>query len=192
LLPGRRGYLHEKVARPNSVRLRLSALAFQLFNGRPNIGAKTSQLGRWLALRSPIIEVLYQARLDTLGVEIRGATLPWILPVYQHIRTMDGKGEATVSYYGDRLPAPYSAYANSTFSYACELQHHGSPGSAHSGVIVVPTVQALGEKSGSSGRDIIVAMTAGYEVQGCLGAALFNAAFKRHFHPQGVLGVVRR
>ena len=88
-------------------------------------------------------------------------------------------------YHGDRLSAPYAAYANSMFSYSCELQHHGSFGSAHTGVIVVPVVQALAEKLGSSGRDIIAAMVAGYEVQGRLGAALFKAVLKRHFHPQG-------
>jgi 2-methylcitrate dehydratase PrpD len=137
-------------------------------------------------------DVIFQAKrcmLDTLGVQIRGATLPWIEPVYRYVRTLAGQGDATVTYHGDRLPAPYAAYANSTFSYSCELQHHGSWGSAHSGVIVVPAVQALGETLGSSGRDLIAAMVAGYEVQGRLGMALFKPAAQRHFHPQGVLGV---
>ena len=78
---------------------------------------------------------------------------------------------------------------NSTFSYSCELQHHGSFGSAHTGVIIIPTIQALGEKLGSTGRELIAAMVAGYEVQGRLGMALFKPASQRHFHPQGLLGV---
>jgi 2-methylcitrate dehydratase PrpD len=82
-----------------------------------------------------------------------------------------------------------AAYANSTFSYSCELQHHGSYGSAHPGVTVIPVVQALGEQLGSSGREMMAAMTAGYEVQGRIGAFLFTSLFKHHFHPQGVLGV---
>jgi 2-methylcitrate dehydratase PrpD len=94
-----------------------------------------------------------------------------------------------VTYHGDRLLAPYAAYVNSTFSYSCELQHHGSFGSAHTGVIVIPTIQALGETLGSSGRELIAAMVAGYEVQGRLGRVLFKPAFDRHFHPQGLLGV---
>lgn len=154
-----------------------------------------SRLARWvkeLRYEDLAPEVVHQAKrcmLDTLGVQVRGATLPWIQPVYRYIRSQGGRKEATVSYYGDRLSAPYAAYANSVFSYSCELQHHGSFGSAHTGVIVVPVVQALAEKLGSSGRDIIAAMVAGYEVQGRLGAALFKAVFKRHFHPQGVFGV---
>lgn len=137
-------------------------------------------------------DVVFEAKrcmLDTLGVQIRGATLPWVQPVYRYVRSLGGKQEATVTYYGDRLPAPYAAYANSTFSYSCELQHHGSFGSAHTGVIIVPAVQALGEMLGSTGQEIIAAMVAGYEVQGRLGAALFTPIFKRHFHPQGVFGV---
>lgn len=154
-----------------------------------------NRLARWVVgLRyedlSP--EAVFHAKrcmLDTLGVQIRGATLPWIQPVYRYVRSVGGSGEATVTYHGDRLSAPYAAYANSTFSYSCELQHHGSYGSAHSGVIVIPTLQALGEEFGLSGREIIAAMVAGYEVQGRLGQVLFEPSNKRHFHPQGLLGV---
>jgi 2-methylcitrate dehydratase PrpD len=137
-------------------------------------------------------EVVKQAKrcmLDTLGVQVRGATLPWIQPVYRYVRSAGGNPEATITWHGDRLGAPYAAYVNSTFAYSCELQHHGSFGSAHTGVIVIPVIQALGEMLGSSGRELITAMAAGYEVQGRLGAALFQPASKRHFHPQGVLGV---
>jgi 2-methylcitrate dehydratase PrpD len=137
-------------------------------------------------------EVLFHARrcmLDTLGVQVRGATLPWVQPVYRYVRSLGGAKEATVTFHGDRLIAPYAAYANSVFAYSCELQHHGSYGSAHSGVIVVPTVLALGEKLASTGRDIITAMAVGYEVQGRLGLELFDRVMKRHFHPQGLLGV---
>lgn len=137
-------------------------------------------------------EVVRQARrcmLDTLGVQVRGATLPWIQPAYRYFRTAAAGNEATVAYHGDRLGVAYAAYLNSTFAYSCELQHHGSYGSAHTGVIVVPVVQALGEKLGTHGRDLVTAMVAGYEVQGRLGAALFQTLARRHFHPQGVLGV---
>lgn len=137
-------------------------------------------------------DALYHAKrcmLDTLGVQIRGATLPWVQPVYRYARTLGGNGNATITYHGDRLSAPYAAYANSAFAYSCELQHHGSFGSAHPGVIVIPTVQALGEQLGASGRDLITAIVAGYEVQGRLGETLFEPVFKRNFHPQGLLGV---
>ncbi len=153
------------------------------------------RLARWvvgLRYEDLSLEVVFQAKrcmLDTLGVQIRGATLPWIQPVYQYARSFSGKEEATVTYHGDRLMAPYAAYVNSAFSYSCELQHHGSFGSAHTGVIIIPTIQALGEKLGSSGREVIAAMVAGYEVQGRLGQSLFKPAFQRHFHPQGLLGV---
>jgi 2-methylcitrate dehydratase PrpD len=151
-------------------------------------------LARWvtdLKYEALTPEAVFQAKrcmLDTLGVQLRGATLPWVLPVYRGLRTSGGD-EAAVSYYGDRLSAPYAAYVNSAFSYACELQHHGPLGSAHVGVVVGPAVQALGEKLGSSGRDIITAMVAGYEVQGRLGVPSFEAMSEHHFHPQGVLGV---
>ncbi|MGZ5177089.1 MAG: MmgE/PrpD family protein, partial [Burkholderiales bacterium] len=157
-------------------------------------------LARWvIALRYEDLtpEALFHAKrcmLDTLGVQLRGATLSWVQPAYLYARSLGGNGVATISYHGERVHAPYAAYANSAFSYSCELQHHGSPNSAHVGVIVIPVVQALGEQLGASGKDIITAMVAGYEVQGRLGAALsapeFQHHFKgRHFHLQGMLGV---
>ncbi|RPI42525.1 MAG: MmgE/PrpD family protein [Betaproteobacteria bacterium] len=153
------------------------------------------RLGRWVYesrfqdLAPDVLRHAKRCMLDTLGVQIRGATLPWVQPVYRYFTAAGGRGEATVTYHGDRLSAPYAAYVNSTFSYSCELQHHGSYGSAHTGVIVIPAIQALAERLGTSGRDMISAMVAGYEVQGRLGAVLFGPANKRHFHPQGLLGV---
>ena len=153
------------------------------------------RLARWvtgLAFEQLPQEVVWHAKramLDTLGVQVRGATLPWVQPVYRYFRGAGGSAEATVTYHGDRVSAPYAAYINSAFSYSCELQHHGSYGSAHTGVIVIPTVQALAESLGATGKQMLTAIAAGYEVQGRLGAALFRSASSRHFHPQGVLGV---
>ena len=174
--------------------------SLEVFSMSEQTGAQ--KLARWVVglryqdLSSEVMRHVSRCMLDTLGVQIRGATLPWVQPVYQYVRSIGGTGSGTVTYYGDRLAAPYAAYANSAFSYSCELQHHGSPESAHPGVIVVPTVQALGEQLGSTGQEIASAMVAGYQVQGVLGAALFQPTFKlyyngktRHFHPQGILGV---
>ena len=153
------------------------------------------RLGRWVRdltfddLTPDTVRHAKRALLDTLGVQVRGATLPWVHPVYRYVSRAFGPGEASVTYHGDRLSAPYAAYVNSAFSYSCELQHHGSYGSAHTGVIVVPAVQALAESLGANGTDMITAMVAGYEVQGRLGAVLFGPANRRHFHPQGLLGV---
>ncbi len=160
------------------------------------------RLARWVvALRYEDLtpDAIYHAKrcvLDTLGVQLRGATLPWVQPAYLYARSIGGNDVATISYHGERVHAPYAAYANSVFSYSCELQHHGSPGSAHVGVIVVPVVQALGEQLGASGKDIITAMAAAYEAQGLLGDAIYTAEFprhyrakERHFHLQGMVGV---
>ena len=153
------------------------------------------RLGDWVhgltfqQIGPEVVRYAKRCMLDTLGVQIRGATLPWVQPVYRYASRAGGKDEATVTYHGNRLSAPYAAYVNSAFSYSCELQHHGSYGSAHTGVIVIPTVQALAEWMGADGRAMITAMVAGYEVQGRLGAVLFGPANRRHFHPQGLLGV---
>src|ERR1700761_9380632 len=75
-------------------------------------------------------DAIYHAKravLDTLGVQLRGATLPWVQPAYLYASKIGGNDAATISYHGERVHAPYAAYVNSVFSYSCELQHHGSP-----------------------------------------------------------------
>src|SRR5262245_46774801 len=104
------------------------------------------RLARWVsALRYEDLTpdaVFYAKRclLDILGVQLRGATLPWVQPAYLYARSLGGNGVATITYHGERVHAPYAAFANSTFSYSCELQHHGSPNAAHVGITVVPAV----------------------------------------------------
>ncbi|MBI2862919.1 MAG: MmgE/PrpD family protein [Chloroflexi bacterium] len=140
-------------------------------------------------LPAPVVAKAKECVLDQLGVQLRGSTLPWVQPVYRFVKTLGGRPESTITYYGDRTVAPYAAYANSTFSYSCELQHHGAPGGAHVGVITIPTALALSEVVGASGRDLITAIVGGYQVQCQLGSMLFDPIMARHFHPQSVLGV---
>ena len=156
------------------------------------------QLAQWVVdldysdIPSDTLLHVKRCLLDNIGVQLRGSILPWVRPAYEYARstsTPSSDHYAAVSYYGDRMSAEYAAFANSAFSYSCELQHHGAPRSAHPGVIVIPTAMAIAEELDINGRDLATAIVAGYEVQGRLGAAAFDAILKNHFHPQGVLGV---
>ncbi len=110
------------------------------------------------------VKVLERARLlllDFLGVARRGATLPQVEPARALLKDLDTAPQASVIG-GGRAAAAYAAYANGTYGHSCEYDDaHFDCG--HAGVCVIPAVLALAEREGKSGKDILVAIVAGYQ-----------------------------
>src|SRR5215472_3058668 len=126
--------------------------------------------------------------MDQLGLQLRGATLPNVVPVARLVAAMGGTPESTVVGKGMRVSAPYAAYANGTFGHAC--QYDDSHQLAwHPGSCVVPSVLALAEREERSGADVITAVVAGTQVMAVLGAASTPAMQRLGWHGAKVLGV---
>jgi 2-methylcitrate dehydratase PrpD len=62
----------------------------------------------------------------------------------------------------DTLPAREAALVNGTASHALELDDFG--GCGHSGAVVIPAVLAIAGREGVSGKDVLTAIVAGYDV----------------------------
>ncbi|MBI2861694.1 MAG: MmgE/PrpD family protein, partial [Chloroflexi bacterium] len=144
---------------------------------------------RYEDLPAEVVAKAKECILDQLGVEVRGASLPWVQPAYQMAQDMGGKKESTIVYYGDRISAPYAAYVNATFGQSCELDDVVVPAAVHGGVATVPAALAVGEKVGATGKDFIVSVVAGYEIVGRVAEATFGGLQARGFHAQTVSGV---
>ena len=56
------------------------------------------------------------------------------------------------------------------------------PAQSHPGCIVVPSALAMGEKESISGKDMILAVVAGYEVMGRINKAIVPSCALRGFH----------
>ncbi|QEH76840.1 MmgE/PrpD family protein [Sphingomonas sp. C8-2] len=110
-------------------------------------------------------EVRARARLlllDFLGVARLGSTLPQVAPARALLEIMATLPEASVIGVGGRATAAYAAYANGTFGHSCEYDDaHFDCG--HPGVCVIPAALALAERTDASGRDLLVAIVAGYQ-----------------------------
>lgn len=103
-----------------------------------------------------------QLLLDYLGVARLGATLPQVAPARTLLEIMGTREEATVIGGGGRATAAYAAYANGTFGHSCEFDDaHFDCG--HPGVCVIPAALAMAERLGSTGKDLLVAIVAGYQ-----------------------------
>jgi 2-methylcitrate dehydratase PrpD len=127
--------------------------------------------------------------LDQLGCQLIGASMPWNQPVYQFVKETKGGGPAAIVKYGNRVPIDDAVLVNGTFAQGCELDDYYDQGGGHPGAATVPVILALAQSRSVSGRDLITAMVAGYEVGWRIGRALLPELMRRGYHAQSALGV---
>jgi 2-methylcitrate dehydratase PrpD len=121
--------------------------------------------------------------LDQVGIMMACATLPWSKVIYDYVRDWgDCKAEATVAHYGYKTKVENAVFANSSFGHGFEIDDHYLPGESHPGCISVPSALAIGEREHASGKDLIVAVVAAYEVMGRINRAITPSCSDRGFH----------
>ena len=130
--------------------------------------------------------------VDFLGSAIRARrdaeSTPLLLKMLEGL-SLDGKGDATV--FGDTktwTPA-IAALLNGAFGHSLDFDDTHADSSLHPSAPVVPAALAVGEMVGASGRDVLTAIVAGYEVSCRLGNALDPTShYARGFHPTATAG----
>jgi len=140
-------------------------------------------------------QVLERAKvltLDFLGSAIRARreaeSTPSLLKMLEAL-ALDGSGESTV--FGDSktwTPA-VAALLNGALGHSLDFDDTHADSSLHASAPVVPAAFAVGEMVGASGRDVLTAIVAGYEVCCRLGNALDPTShYARGFHPTATAG----
>ncbi len=99
-------------------------------------------------------------------------------------------GECSVIGDGRRYAPTAAALVNGTLAHSLDFDDTHAAGSLHSSAPIVPAALAAAEMTGASGKDLIAACVAGYEVQIRLGLALNPSDhYDRGFHPTATCGV---
>ncbi|UTD26822.1 MmgE/PrpD family protein [Bradyrhizobium sp. WD16] len=130
--------------------------------------------------------------LDFLGSALRARreadSTPSLLNMLAALK-LDGDGDATV--FGDsrtRSPA-IAALLNGALGHSLDFDDTHADSSLHPSAPVVPAAFAVGEMTGASGREVLTAIVAGYEVCCRLGNALDPTShYGRGFHPTATAG----
>lgn len=126
--------------------------------------------------------------LDTLGCGLYGSTLPWVRIVADTVTGFDAGGPAGVWATGTSRSVTNAAMINGTAVHAFELDDLHPRSIVHPGSVVVSPALALG--AGKSGRDLITAMVAGYEVAARVGMSMGAAHLLQGWHPTGTHGAL--
>lgn len=139
-------------------------------------------------------DVINKAKLiirDGLGNQIAASAISEpARKVIEMVKEWGGKEEATVIGYGFRVPAPLAAMCNAMLGHGVELDDAHGSGLIKSGSVLVPTLMALAENTGKSGRDVIVALVAGYEVGVRIAKAINPGHRQRGYHTTGTVSAI--
>jgi 2-methylcitrate dehydratase PrpD len=153
----------------------------------------TSELGRFLEgiryeqLPQATLPLVRNAFTDTVGVIMVGITEPVVEIVRRTLVETGGRREARMCLSPITVSAPDAALVGGTAGHALDFDDHSLTG--HPSTVLVPAILAEGEKLGSSGRDLVTAYVAGYEVWAEL-IRRDTSHHKKGWHPTAVFGVV--
>src|SRR5262245_4347257 len=157
-------------------------------------GPYTQALAEYVAgstfdrLPKTIVEHVKLLVLDTLGVGVFGASLPWSERLRATAQAMEAPGRSSVWCTSLKFSAPTAAMINATAVHAFELDDIG-PGGHNGSVTLGSALAAAAHRGGLSGAGLINAIVVGIET-----AARVNACVGRvpheglGFHGPGLYG----
>jgi 2-methylcitrate dehydratase PrpD len=126
--------------------------------------------------------------LDTLGVILAGSGTDTGKKMISLADAWGGEPESTILGGGIKVPSPPAALVNGTTGHVHELDDGHRFALGHPGVTAIPPALALAEKVGTSGKDLITAIVAGYDVFVRVAKAVNPSHRGRGFHTTGTCG----
>jgi 2-methylcitrate dehydratase PrpD len=137
-----------------------------------------------------VVERAKDCVIDTVGACVFGSQLPWTQTVIEYAKRNSAPGECSVFGTPIKVRAPFACLCNGAAAHAFELDALVEPsvGIHPSAALAVPGLApAQGRKM--SGKALLSAIVAGFEVLYRIGDAAHHSIEKVGFHSPGVVGV---
>lgn len=149
-----------------------------------------SQL-KYADLTREIVEVTKKFILDWLGYTLYSRQEATAVKIRNVILESYGtKDEATILGEGQRTSALAAAFVNGALAHLSEIDDTDFLTQNHPGDSIIAACLAMGEKTGVSGKDLIAAVVAGYEVATRVGLAGMPSHFQKGWHPSGTINTI--
>lgn len=138
-------------------------------------------------------EVIDRAKaciIDTVGAMTFGADLPWSRIIVEYVQRTSAPGKGSVVGTDVKARGQLAALANGALAHAFELDSlcHPSVG-VHPGASLTAPGIPVSQAQGRSGKDLLTAFVAGFEVMYRVGDAAKHSSEKIGFHAPGLTGV---
>ena len=138
-------------------------------------------------------DVVWEAKrriADVIGAGLSGSATPVGQRIKQFVGSNGPVGRATVWQSGMRASASYAALANATMTFHLELDDVHRTSHTHPGVSTIPAAMALCEELELSGRDLLLSIVLGYDVQVRVGLGVSPSIYvDRTYLAPGTLAV---
>jgi 2-methylcitrate dehydratase PrpD len=142
-------------------------------------------------LPDDVRELAADALVDTVGVALAGRNEDAVRLLRATLGPAAAEGEATVLLDGSRADAPTAALVNATAGHALDYDDVTDLTYGHPSVVLWPAVLAAGERAGASGRALVEAYVAGFEVQCAVASAMpVREHYGRGWHSSATIGVL--
>jgi 2-methylcitrate dehydratase PrpD len=145
---------------------------------------------RYDDLPADVIQRAKDCIADTVAVIVLGNAMPWSQIVVRYAQRVGAGGRSRIlGARGPTLHAPAAALANGTLAHAFESDNLTKPGAGvHPGATLLPPALAIAQERGNTGRELITAVVAGFEVMYRIGHATKHSNERRGFHAPGTTG----
>jgi 2-methylcitrate dehydratase PrpD len=143
------------------------------------------------ALPKEVVEKAKTCMINGIGIGISCHDVEYG-KIARSIAVAEEKGirkerSATLFCDGSKVSVMGAAFANTTLFHA--RTQEDTIGSSHAGAVTIPAALAIGEREGSSGKEIIEAIVAGYEVTGTLDRIVSAYTTPRGLRPSSLFGI---
>jgi 2-methylcitrate dehydratase PrpD len=147
----------------------------------------------WHDLSPEVVAKAKLCILDLLSSALASTQLPWSRQAAAIARrnsgsiASDGAGIIGTRYV---VSVQDAAFANGVIGHGLvrDDMHLGSV--SHLGTVIVPTLLALAEGTRASGKELLTALVAGYEVGGKIGRMILDVDVSKNFRPTGITGPI--
>jgi 2-methylcitrate dehydratase PrpD len=127
--------------------------------------------------------------LDTVGVCLASVGMDYAKAMHEVVLEQGASDEAALFGSERRAAAASAALYNGSLAHGNDYDDTHSVSLIHISGVTVTAALATGERCGSSGKDVITALVAGYEVALRIGMTAPTGFHARGFHATGVCGV---
>jgi 2-methylcitrate dehydratase PrpD len=117
---------------------------------------------RYDDLPANVRDMAQMVLLDTLGCGLAGSVTEELRLIRKTMIDAAGAGDSRLWGTSERASLPFAALANGAAVHAREMDDFG--GCMHSGSVVVPAAFCTAARVGASGRDLLTAIVAGYDI----------------------------
>jgi 2-methylcitrate dehydratase PrpD len=150
--------------------------------------ARFSASLRFDSLPEPVVHQAQRCLLDTTGAMLAGSRLSLAGQAGRRMaEKLAERGDSGVAGSTMSRSPMTAALVNGMASHALELDDGSKHATYHPGASIVPAALALGEARRVSGRKLVEAVVAGYEVSLRIGTAINSGHYLRGFHPTGTI-----